>query len=113
MSSVAEATVTAKPLEQAKRESRRRGSGRRSRNQPADGQRYFVAKASNRRGPLTLDREVASEAEALVAAFKGDTRVFVVIEYTVAQKLQGTSVTLVKELAPPDSSSRVSTTNES
>jgi hypothetical protein len=113
MSSVAEATVTAKPLEQSKRETRRRGAGRRSRNQSIDGQRYFVAKASNRRGPLTLDREVASEAEALVAAFKGDNRVFVVTEYTVAQKLQGTSVTLVKELAPPDSSSRVSTTNES
>ena len=54
-----------------------------------------------------------AEAEALVAAFKGDNRVFVVTEYTVAQKLQGTSVTLVKELALPDSSSRVSTTNAS
>ena len=113
MSSVAEATVAAKSPEQGKRETRRRGTGRRARNQSTDGQRFFVAKASSRRGPLTLDREVASEAEALVAAFKGDNRVFVVIEYTVAQKLQGTSVTLVKELAPPDSSSRVSTTNES
>ena len=113
MSSVAEATVAAKSPEQGKRETRRRGTGRRARNQSTDGQRFFVAKASNRRGPLTLDREVASEAEALVAAFKGDNRVFVVIEYTVAQKLQGTSVTLVKELAPPDSSSRVSTTNAS
>ena len=113
MSSVAEAVASGKATEAPKRESRRRGNGRRSRSQSNDGQRYFVAKASNRGGALTLDQEVASEAEALIAAFKGDSRVFVLTEYTVAQKLQGTSVTLVKELAPPDSVSRVSTTNES
>jgi hypothetical protein len=58
-----------------------------------------------------LDQEVASEPEALVAAFKSDRRVFAVMEYTVVQKIEGNSVALVKE--PVASAQRVSTTNAS
>ncbi len=89
---------------------RRRG-GRRSKRTASEGIRYFVAKPGANHGTLTLDQEVASEPEALVAAFKCDSRVFAVMEYTVVQKIDGNSVTLVKE--PVASAQRVSTTNAS
>jgi hypothetical protein len=58
-----------------------------------------------------LDQEVPSEPEALVAAFKSDSRVFAVMEYMVVQKIDGNNVALVKEPAAP--AQRVSTTNAS
>lgn len=113
MSALVEDAVTATSGRAKRGRPRRRMRVSQEVGQSVEGQRYFVAKPSGRRGTLTLDREVASEAEALIAAFKGDSRVFVVTEYAVAEKLQGTMVMLVKELAPLDSGSRVSTTNES
>jgi len=89
---------------------RRRG-GRRAKRTASEGVRYFVAQPGAKQGPLTLDQEVASEPEALVAAFKSDRRVFAVMEYTVVQKIEGNSVALVKE--PVASAQRVSTTNAS
>ena len=90
--------------------SRRRG-GRRSKKTNSEGARYFVAKPGAKHGSLTLDQELASEPEALVSAFKSDSRVFAVMEFTVVQKIDGNSVSLVKELVAP--SQRVSTTNAS
>ena len=89
---------------------RRRG-GRRSRRPASEGVRYFVAKPGTKHGTLTLDQEVTSEPEALVAAFKSDSRVFAVMEYTVVQKIDGNNVALVKEPVGP--TQRVSTTNAS
>lgn len=89
---------------------KRRG-GRRPKRIASEGVRFFVAKPGHKSGSLTLEHEVASEPEALVAAFKGDSRIFTVSEYTVTQKIDGNSVTLVKEPVAP--SQRVSTTNAS
>lgn len=89
---------------------RRRG-GRRSKRSASEGVRYFVAKPGAKHGTLTLEQEAASEPDALVAAFKSDSRVFAVMEYTVVQKIDGNSVALVKEPAAPGQ--RVSTTNAS
>lgn len=89
---------------------RRRG-GRRSKRMASEGIRYFVAKPGAKHGTLALEEELASEPEALVAAFKSDSRVFAVMEYMVVQKIDGNSVSLVKEPAPP--TQRVSTTNAS
>ena len=89
---------------------RRRG-GRRSKRSASEGVRYFVAKPGAKHGTLTLDQEMASEPEALVAAFKSDSRVFAITEYTVVQKIDGNNVALVKEPVGPVQ--RVSTTNAS
>lgn len=89
---------------------KRRG-GRRSKRSASEGIRYFVAKPGSKHGTLTLDQEVPSEPEALVAAFKSDSRVFAVMEYTVVQKIDGNNVALVK--APVAPTQRVSTTNAS
>ncbi len=89
---------------------RRRG-GRRAKRSASEGVRYFVGKPGTKHGILTLDQEVASEPEALVAAFKSDSRVFAVTEYTVVQKIDGNNVALVKEPVAP--TQRVSTTNAS
>jgi hypothetical protein len=90
--------------------SRRRG-GRRARGQPADGVRYFVGRPADADGKPTLDQELASEPEALVIAFKNDSRVYFVSEYRVTQKIEGGQVRLEKE--PAAASQRVSTTNAS
>ena len=44
-----------------------------------------------------LEQEVASEPEALVIAFKTDGRVFLVQEFTVAQKIERGRVSLEKQ----------------
>ena len=90
--------------------SRRRG-GRRGRGQPADSVRYFVGRPAEPDGKPTLEQEVASEPEALVMAFKNDSRVYFVSEYRVTQRIEGGQVRLEKE--PAAAIQRISTTNAS
>lgn len=94
----------------AGKSSRRRG-GRRARDQSADGVRYFVGRPADADGKPTLEQEVASEPEALVIAFKNDSRVYFVSEYRVTQRIEGGQVRLEKE--PAAASQRVSTINAS
>lgn len=88
---------------------KRRSQSPRSRGgQSKEAVRYFIGKSGDR--TPVLDQEVASEAEGLVIAFKTDTRLFVVHEFTVVQKIERGRVSLEKA---PASSQRVSTTNAS
>jgi hypothetical protein len=98
------------PTAHSRKESKRRG-GRRSRRAGApEGVRYFVGKApENGRGPA-FQQEAATEAEALVIAFKSDLRVYLVSEYTVAQNIDRGRVTLNKQ---PVCNQQVSTINAS
>ena len=93
----------------ARKRSRNRG-GRRPRGQGAD-VRYFVGRPAGDDNKPTLEQEVASEPEALVIAFKNDSRVYLVNEYRVMQRIQGGQVRLEKESA--SSAQRVSTPNAS
>jgi hypothetical protein len=54
---------------------------------------------------------VASEPEALVIAFKNDSRVYLVNEFRVTQRIEGGQVRLEKEQAAPTQT--ISTTNAS
>ncbi len=90
--------------------SRRKG-GRRGRGQSADGVRYFVGRPAEPDDKPTLEQEVASEPEALVIAFKNDSRVYCVSEYRVTQRIEGGQVRLEKE--PATAPQRVSTLNAS
>lgn len=92
-------------------EASRRRSGRRARDQLANGVRYFVGRPASGDAKPTLEQEVASEPEALVIAFKNDSLVYFVSEYRVTQRIEGGQVRLEKELAP--AAQRVSTTNAS
>jgi hypothetical protein len=76
---------------------RRRGR-RRSRNQ-AENVRYFVGRPADGDGKPTLEQEVASEPDAVVIAFKNDSRVYLVNEYRVTQRIEGGQVWLEKEEA--------------
>ena len=93
----------------ARKRSRSRG-GRRLRGQVAD-VRYFVGRPAGDDSKPTLEQEVASEPEALVIAFKNDSRVYFVNEFRVTQRIEGGQVRLEKEPAP--SAQRVSTPNAS
>lgn len=93
----------------AKKRSESRGS-RRSRGQVAD-VRYFVGRPAGDDSKPSLEQEVASEPEALVIAFKNDSRVYFVNEYRVTQRIEGGQVRLEKE--PASSPQRVSTPNAS
>jgi hypothetical protein len=98
-------SVTAEaPVRQ--RSGKRRGNSRAVRRQSAI--RYFVGKA-NGSDPV-LEQEVASEPEGLVIAFKTDRRLFLIEEFTVAQKIEARRVSLEKQPLPRE---RVSTANES
>lgn len=101
-------TAETPPDSDRKRSTKRRTSGRRSARRGLDVIRYFVGKGSDPK-PM-LEQEVASEAEALVVAFKSDGRVFLVQEFTVAQRIERGRVSLEKQAAPVE---RVSTTNAS
>jgi hypothetical protein len=90
--------------------SRRRG-GRRSRSQTSDGVRYFVGRPADGDGKPTLEQEVASEPEALVIAFKNESRVYFVSEYRVTQRIERGQVRLEKE--PAAAAQRISSVNES
>jgi hypothetical protein len=102
------APTTETPNGDKKSSAKRRTSGHRGTGRGADAPRYFVGKGSDPK-PM-LDQEVASEAEALIAAFKSDGRVFLVQEFTVAQKIERGRVSLEKQAALVQ---RVSTTNAS
>ena len=74
--------------------------------------RFFVGNPCRNHEAPQLEREVASEAEGLVAAFKTDRSLFLLSEYTVMQRIEGGRVTLGKEPAAA-ASQRVSTVNAS
>ena len=93
----------------ARKRSRPRG-GRRARSE-ATAVRYFVGRPAGDDSKPTLEQEVASEPEALVIAFKNDSRVYFVNEYRVTQRIEGGQVRLEKE--PASSAQRVSTPNAS
>lgn len=94
-----------------KREKAKR-TGRRSRQAAPEKVRYFVGKPCRGNEAPQLEREVASEAEGLVAAFKTDGSLFLLSEYTVMQRIESGRVTLEKKPAPA-ASQRVSTVNAS
>jgi len=96
----------------AKREKAPKRRGRRSRQTAPENVRFFVGKPCRNHEAPQLEREVASEAEGLVAAFKTDGSLFLLREYTVTQKIEGGRVTLEKEPATA-ASHRVSTVNAS
>ena len=85
--------------------------GRRPRRRSSDGVRYFVGHSAPGDGKPTLEQEVASEPEALVIAFKKDSRVYLVNEFQVTQRIEGGRVWLEKE--PVAVAQTVSTTNAS
>ena len=99
---------TAEARTQPKRPGR---GGRRPRRRSSDGVRYFVGHSAPGDGKPTLEQEVASEPEALVIAFKNDSRVYLVNEFRVTQRIEGGQVWLEKEQAA--AAQRVSTTNAS
>ena len=72
----------------------------------------FVGKPCRNKEAPQLEREVASEAEGLVAAFKTDASLFLLSEYTVMQRIESGRVTLGKEPTAA-ASQRVSTVNAS
>ena len=85
--------------------------GRRASGASTNGVRYFVGRAASGDAKPTLEQEVASEPEALVIAFKNDSRVYFVSEYRVTERIAGGEVRLEKE--PAAVAQRVSTTNAS
>ena len=112
--STIEATVSGRPSSVRRSRSgkaaKRRG-GRRSRGQSLNDVRYFVGRPASGDAKPTLEQEVASEPEALVIAFKNDSRVYFVSEYRVTQRIDGGEVRLEKE--PAAAPQRVSTANAS
>ena len=106
MSTSVEAPVGAKKEKTPKR------PGRRSRQSAPENVRFFVGKPCRNHEAPQLEREVASEAEGLVAAFKTDGSLFLLREYTATQRIEGGRVTLEKEPAAV-ASQRVSTVNAS
>ena len=96
----------------AKKEKTPKRQGRRSRQPAAENVRFFVGKPCRNQETPQLEREVASEAEGLVAAFKTDGSLFLLREYSVTQRIEGGRVTLEKEPAAA-ASQRVSTVNAS
>ena len=93
--SVLEAPVE---MKETRKPSRRASARKTALPQPSN-TRFFVGKAPTATEMPKFDRELPSEAEAVVAAFKSDSRLFLVIEYTVAEKNSGGKVWLQKEAA--------------
>ena len=86
-------------LREGKLKSPRRGSAKPKANSR---ERYFLGtgKAGD---PVAIGRELASEQEALVAAFQEKATFFVVAEYRVETQFKGASALLVKEgVSRPD-----------
>ena len=106
--STTEATGNGKPKSNGTRKGRR--GGRRSRSQ-ADNVRYFVGRPGNGDDKPMLEQEVATEPEALVIAFKSDSRVYFISEYRVTQRIEGSQVRIEKEA--PEAVQRVSNLNAS
>ena len=103
-------TTLAVPVGPKKEKAKRRS--RRGNPSTAENIRFFVGKPCRNKEAPQLEREVASEAEGLVAAFKTDGSLFLLSEYTVMQRIESGRVTLGKEPAPA-ASQRVSTVNAS
>jgi hypothetical protein len=71
--------------------------GRRSRQQPEEIVRYFLAKEGSSAEKPELGVEVASEGEALIKAFQSKNGViFTLLAYKADAEIQGGSPTLVK-----------------
>ena len=104
------ATTLDVPVGPKKEKAKRKG--RRSRQTAPEKVRYFVDKPCRSNEAPQLEREVASEAEGLVAAFKTDGSLFLLSEYTVMQRIESGRVTLGKEPTAV-ASQRVSTVNAS
>src|SRR3979409_1889399 len=94
-----------------KREKAKR-KGRRSRQTAPEKVRYFVGKPCRNKEAPQLEREVVSEAEGLVAAFKTDVSLFLLSEYMFMQRIESGRVTLGKEPTAA-AGQRVSTVNAS
>lgn len=100
-------TLATEPLASRLKKGPRRAANARARSANAEIIRYFVGKGST--PAPQLDQEVASEAEGLVAAFKADARLFLIQEFTVAQKIERGRVSLEKKAAAVPPNARVST----
>ncbi len=59
-------------------------------------ERYFLA-GTGANGTPSLGREVDSESDAMIAAFREQTRFFVLTEWQVGTKISGSIPQLVKE----------------
>ena len=105
------ATSVEAPLAAKKEKTTKRGA-RRSRHSAPEHVRFFVGKPCRNQEAPQLEREVANEAEGLVAAFKTDGSLFLLREYSVTQRIEGGRVTLEKEPSAA-ASQRVSTVNAS
>lgn len=104
------ATTLDVPVAPKKEKAKRRS--RRGNPSTAENIRFFVGKPCRNKEAPQLEREVASEAEGLVAAFKTDGSLFLLSEYTVMQRIESGRVTLGKEPTTA-ASQRVSTVNAS
>lgn len=91
-------------------EPKRRG-GRRRHPEASNASRYFIGGPGDPNGQPTLEREVSSEPEGLIIAFKTDSRLYIIHEYQVSQRIEGNEVRLEKQ--PVSSAKRVSTANAS
>ena len=103
--------TVSRPAETRAASKRPSRGGRRPRRRSSDGVRYFVGQPAAEDGKPTLEQEVASEPEALVIAFKKDSRVYLVNEFRVTQRIEGGQVRLEKE--PAAAAQTASTTNAS
>jgi hypothetical protein len=73
------------------------GGARKSRRQPEEGVRYFLAKDGSSIEKPELGAEVASEGEALIKAFQSKNGViYTVLAYKSEAEIQGGTPTLVK-----------------
>ena len=95
-----------------KKERAPKRAGRRSRQSASEHVRFFVGKPCRNQDAPQLEREVANEAEGLVAAFKTDGSLFLLREYSVTQRIEGGRVALEKQPSAA-ASQRVSTVNAS
>ena len=103
------ATTLDVPVGPKKEKVKRRS--RRGNPSTAENIRFFVGKPCRNKEAPQLEREVASEAEGSVAAFKTDASLFLLSEYTVMQRIERGRVTLGKDQPRPRQ--RVSTVNAS
>jgi hypothetical protein len=94
------ATITEVPATEGVRKGQgREGKGtKRGRAKPKANvlERYFLANGSSGE-KVAMGRELASEQEALVAAFQEKATFFVVTEYRVETQFKGANALLVKE----------------
>lgn len=85
-----------KPVASTKSESSKVARRPAQKSKAAGRERYFLA-AQAENGSLGVGRELASESEAVVEAFREQISFFVVTEWRVAVHLTGTAPQLVKE----------------